>query len=166
MSLGVHFVGNQSPYSVVRDHGQSDEARTLYRLFQSVRGAWEQTATGNGAQAVNAAITRVHSRCSQVDWDGEGAAAVSDNAILDAFVVSRMLPTLFPQPEVDADPDGCVSFTWYQKRGFSFTLCAYGDGKVVYAGLFGQQSKVHGTEPLGDVLPESTIACLRRLYGK
>lgn len=166
MSLGVHVVGNQSLFSFARENGQSHEAHALYGLFRSVRGAWEQTATGNGGHAVNVAINRIHARCSHADWDGEGAAAVSDNAILDAVVVGRLLPPLFPQPEVDADPDGCVSFTWYLKRGFSFTLCAYGDGKLVYAGLFGQQSKVHGTEPLGDVLPESTIACLRRLYGK
>lgn len=166
MNFAVGSIGSESPFRITRGRGQSEASESLYELFRSLCKDWTRTATGNAEEALADSIGRIRKRCARRNWDGEDAALVSAGTAIEAVHLSRVLPSLFPLPEVDADPDGSISFLWRTQRRYSFLMSVYGDGKLVFAGLFGEQGEVHGSETLRDVLPDCVIGYLRRLYSR
>src|SRR5690242_17128821 len=62
-------------------------------------------------------IARVGHEAAEANWDGEGAPAISAEAISGAIQIAAHLPTSWPAPEVSADPDGGISFEWYKDQG-------------------------------------------------
>ena len=96
------------------------------------------------------------------NWDGEGAQPVQDGARARAF---NLVDSLYPNrrlPECSIDPDGEISVGWHGPSGQVFSVSISGDGRLSYAGLFGD-SEFYGTEWLADTIPESITACLDRL---
>ena len=61
-------------------------------------------------------------QCSEGDWDGYGAEAVSDTGLLCAETFIRALPDGIAMPEISAEPDGQISFDWLPTKTKTFTL--------------------------------------------
>lgn len=64
--------------------------------------------------------------------------------------------------EIDFDYDGDISFEWYLKNGWVFSISIDGTGRMSYAGLFGN-SKTHGTEFLSEGVPKSIKENIKRI---
>jgi hypothetical protein len=74
------------------------------------------------------------------------------NTVRAALTFARLLPQSLPAPEVAADPDGEVSFDWLGQEGKIFSVSVGRDGRISYAGRFGDRSKIHGIEQLSETL--------------
>src|SRR5262245_13902446 len=61
-----------------------------------------------------------------------------------ALAFAEILPRSLPVPEIAADPDGEVSFDWLGPAGRMFSVSVSKDGRIAYAGRFGENSKIHG----------------------
>lgn len=70
-----------------------------------------QALFGTKAAAISS-IQEIVCDCSEENWDGYGAEAVSPLAIWNAEDFVRALPDGFPIPEVAPEPDGSISFDW------------------------------------------------------
>jgi hypothetical protein len=109
-------------------------------------------------------LSEVYKSCAMPDWDGEGAEPIPFLAYQEAARFLRLLPMIFPMPDVVPEPNGQVGFEWRLKKRHMFVVAIGGNQSMTFAGLFGSDSGVHGTEPFFDAIPESIIANLQRLY--
>lgn len=101
--------------------------------------------------------------CSQKDWDGYGASPANPYSSSHAKRFLESFPTSFPFPEVDVDPDGEISFEWFQSSRHVFSISFGSRGELHYAGLFGD-CKVRGVEFLRYEIPKAVFDQLERLY--
>ena len=97
------------------------------------------------------------------NWDGYGAAPLSETACAEAVLFLKKLPMSIPAPEVVPNPDGDISLEWYLRKRVLFVLTFSGKRVISYAGLFGIGAKIHGTEVFIDSVPSPIIENLCRL---
>jgi len=91
------------------------------------------------------------------DTGNEESVAVSDETARQALAFAMLLPRAMPIPEVAPDPDGEISFDWIGKSGKMFSVSISADGRISYAGRFGDKSKTHGIEQLSEVFPREIL---------
>lgn len=100
--------------------------------------------------------------CGRAGWDGYGAEAVSEEAYQSAARFIASLPPGTPQPEIGADPDGCISFDW-RKSGRCTLLVSVRPGHALdYAALIGTEI-AHGSVSFFRELPEAVRTLIRRV---
>lgn len=87
---------------------------------------------------------------------------VEDETARTALNFLLLLPRSLPVPEVSADPDGEISFDWIGSSGKMFSVSVNKDGRIAYAGRFGERSKVHGIEQLSETCPVEIIRGIQR----
>jgi hypothetical protein len=108
-------------------------------------------------------INEVFEECSVDNWDGYDAKAIDYDSYIEAIRFARSLPTTIPLPEIAVDPDGEVSFEWYQGPRRVFIMSIGSRNEIIYAGLFGF-NKVNGTECFYDEIPKTILDNLDRLF--
>lgn len=101
--------------------------------------------------------------CGNADWDGYAGIAVSMDAYHAAKRFIGCLPVDIPQPELTADPDGHVTFEWWQSSRYTLLVSVRPDDTLDYAALIGA-SKAHGAELwLGLELPAILALLIQRV---
>jgi hypothetical protein len=109
-------------------------------------------------------LRNIYQECSQMDWDGYGAYAISKEVYEEAQEIIDLLPkNSIPTPEIVAEPTGDIGFEWRRGKGQVFVISVSGIHRMTYAGLFAG-NKVHGSEYFEGTLPPVIIHHLRRLY--
>lgn len=109
-------------------------------------------------------LDKVYGECSEANWDGYGATPISRETYSEARKLLRMMPSFLPMPDLSAEPDGEIAFEWYKDKYSVFVISVGGNDIITYAGLFGKNSKTHGTEYLADELPKIIIYNIQRLF--
>lgn len=144
--------------------GISEEALALQNRFAKVLNRMLQSETLGEpiAEALNA-LREVFEECSEDNWDGYGASAVSINTYLESRRFLQALPTTIPIPEITVDPDGEIAFEWYVRPRRVLSVSVGSDNILTYAGIFGI-SKTHGTEYFREELPAAILSNLQRLF--
>jgi hypothetical protein len=148
--LALPFVGP--------DPAQSSEARLIRSLVGDRQSADLTKARRRWA------LADACSAASVPNWDGYGAAPVVAPTTWHAERFLASIPEAWPNPEIDADPDGEVSFEWARSAHWVFTVSVAENGRLSYAGLFGS-SRVHGVETFAGTLPRAIVEGLVRLFG-
>ncbi|MCY2968612.1 MAG: hypothetical protein NT069_34150, partial [Planctomycetota bacterium] len=108
-------------------------------------------------------LATVAGDCREPDWDGYGAAPVSQETLRTTYRLLESLPLCFPPPSIGAEPDGQLALEWHHSRRRTLSVSVSPLGDLHYAGLFGP-NRVHGTEVFFDELPESIAMLIRRVY--
>src|SRR3989338_6372044 len=62
-------------------------------------------------------LNRIYDECSNPNWDGYGAQAISEDAYEEAERIISMLPSSIPAPEIIAEPTGDIGFERHRGRG-------------------------------------------------
>jgi len=98
------------------------------------------------------------------NWDGYGSQALIYDSYLEAqkFIDAFPLSTMV-LPEVSIDPEGEISFEWYNDPENCFSVSFNGDEIIIYAGIFGI-NKINGCEYFGDEIPEIIVENIKRVY--
>jgi hypothetical protein len=91
-----------------------------------------------------------------------GAIPVDQETAASAIDFAYLLPRFAPIPEVSADPDGEIAFDWIEDSGKMFSVSIDRSKRLAYAGWFGENSRVHGTEKLAESLPQEILRNLQR----
>jgi len=107
-------------------------------------------------------LQEVAEEYNELNWDGYGALSVSENSLENAKNLVRILPTDIPLPEIEVDPDGEVSFDWYNDADDVFSVSIGETGKLAFAGMFGR-NEVHGVEHFYNEMPGAILFYLRRM---
>jgi hypothetical protein len=153
-----------APSFSTRESAVSPEALELHHAVTKVFVFPWDTATREQLRAsllaqfedtINAALND--------NWDGEGAKAVREEAIVEALALLALLSPTIPEPEITVDTDGGISFDWQRSRTQMYALSVTGQGVIYYAGIIGSDH-THGHTILGESLPIAVRAHLRRLF--
>lgn len=91
-----------------------------------------------------------------------GLAYVDERTEMVAVKFALQLPASVPMPEVAVDPDGEVSFDWLGQAGKIFSVSIDRNGRLAYAGRFGQNSKMNGVEQVSDICPPEILLGIDR----
>ena len=96
-------------------------------------------------------VISLPSKYGEEDWDGNGAAPLSEHSFSSAVYLARRLPPSFPMPRVVVDPDGDVCFKWQRSRNTRLELTISRENTyyalVVYKGV----KKIVSTTSCGEV---------------
>lgn len=108
-------------------------------------------------------LIKVVKDASTENWDSYRAKPASLQAAAVAVRFLTALPSTFPAPGIGVDPDGEISFEWIFSKGRMFSVSVSENGRLSYAGLFGNDATSHGTEPFYDTIPGIIIENIKRL---
>jgi hypothetical protein len=148
---------------VARRMGAMDLVATVRILL----GSRHDAATGETRDSRSnmlASLAALRGDAAQPNWDGEGSAPIAKDAALEAEKVIRALPAEWPEGDIGVDPDGEVSITWHGGVGHVLKISIGRDGKMAYAGAFGQ-ARASGREHFGGEIPSAILAAFARLDG-
>jgi len=167
-NLAIQFIGADCLpfYTRPSSEGFGDSSRIIVRgINREIAQMWgsESITFGRPLDDALIALREVYGACSQPDWDGYGAEAISEDAYEEAKSIINLLPSSIPMPEIVAEPTGEIGFEWYKGKGQLFAISVGGRHRISYAGIF-SGNKVHGSEYFEDTLPLAIIQLLRRLY--
>jgi hypothetical protein len=138
------FVGHRVEL-VVRDSEPSQElhdARTA--LLKTLRETWQ--------------------RCQQLNWDGEGAEAISAETHEVARRLLESLPSDMPLPSISAEPDGQLNFEWYQAPRRPLSASISSKGTLYWAALIGSEDP-RGSCQFVDQFPQTLLYWIWKVYG-
>lgn len=74
-------------------------------------------------------------------WDGYGAPPLPYETLQHAMEFAGALPWNAAIPELAAEPDGCISFDWYQDEYNQLSISIDAEGVVSYAARIGGDSR-------------------------
>lgn len=107
-------------------------------------------------------LSRVSQDCSGNNWDGYGAAPISEQAYLQACAFLDALPLGTPTPSVGAEPDGHLTLEWHQSSRRTLSVSISPEGDLHYAALLGP-SRAYGTEPFLGEIPQTILDLIHRV---
>ena len=139
--------------SGVQTSGASDAARYVADQIGTGRERLHQSySLGLRQKGVFDALCRVTEECSQHNWDGYGAAPVTNETYSLAYRLLEALPIGTPVPTVGAEPDGHLTLEWHRSSRRTLSVSVSPEGELHYAALLPGPSRDYGTRPfIGDV---------------
>lgn len=146
------------------DLGVSEASNLLRDWHRDLIQRRHSAETGRNFERAEDAIGWIADNCSTPNWDGEGAYGVSAEAVEEALKLAFQLPQFLESPEIDADPDGSISFVWWSKPGHTVLFNVSGERRLVYAALFGKAIDKHGSERFVNSLPPALLSLVAQLY--
>lgn len=166
MSISLVMPRNNSLLSLLSSTGISDEAKNLRQnIGGTISYLYQNQTLGESLRENLESLEDVVEEASVPNWDGYDALPVTQLVQYKAEQFLTALPSSIPNPEIGVDPDGEVSFEWYNGPGNIFSVSISGGGKLTYAGIFGL-SKVHGVEYFEDKIPRAILNNLQRLWNE
>ena len=149
--------------NLFRSTGVSEEATILQRqVGDAVTHLFDNESIGARLREGNRLLQEVADEHNQPNWDGYDALAVSEYSLVKAQYLLQTLPADIPLPDVEVDPDGEVSFDWYDDADGVFSVSIGDTGRLAFAGMF-RQSKVHGVEYFYDEIPRPILFYLHQM---
>jgi hypothetical protein len=118
------------------DHAVSPAARRARLIgVLGTESEWSLSVDQVFADRLNDLLT-TYREASRHDWDGHGAAPVSDGTLFQALALFLVLPSWLRNFEVSAHPDGELALEWYRERSWTFTVSINETGRLSYGALF------------------------------
>lgn len=157
-------IPNNPFLDIPRNTGVSEEANNLQKRFEdAISYLFQSQALGESLRKNLENLQEIVQQASIPNWDGYDALPVNQLAHYKAEQFLKALPLSIPNPEIGVDPDGEVSFEWYNGPNNIFSVSVSEVGKLTYAGIFGL-SKGHGLEYFEDKIPRAIMNNLQRLW--
>jgi len=135
--------------------GASETAEFVDKSAQMIRSRiQESNYLGVQAKGLLNRLDEIADECKAAGWDGYNALPVVQSTIGYAHRFLLALPLGISMPSIGSEPDGCITFEWYQSPVKIFSISISSDGYIHYAYLNGKVKR-HGSEPfLGSVSRE------------
>ena len=145
--------------------GVSEAAQSMTLTQREIIGEllsppWTGGPLRSGFKAILAAAAEAQSE----NWDGYGARAFKQDAILNAVKLLKRMPAMMAVDDVYVDANGDVLLEWQSSERCSFTVSVNERGELHFAGMFGL-NRMRGREVfVGDSLPDSVRLGIRRVF--
>jgi hypothetical protein len=169
MSVAIQCIGFDCPSFLIRPSNEGFDQQSSKKIIESIKagiaGIWrsESMTFGRLLDETLISLLEVYKECSNEDWDGYGATAITEDAYKEARKIINLLPSSIKMPEIIAEPAGEIGFEWRKGKGNVFIISVGGKHRINYAGIFGG-NKTHGSEYFEETIPSIIIERLSRLY--
>jgi hypothetical protein len=153
-------IGNNSGGRLYSPQGSKlkEVFKTLIAKFRS------SITTGETKRELDALILEIaHQAIIEKTYDRDGLDQLKPSTIFNALKLAGLLSNRIPRPEVDIDPDGELSFEWYQAPNKLLSISIGQDGRLAYAGRFGLK-RISGIDYLGEQFPNELAVFIERMY--
>lgn len=157
-NLAVQCLGADCPPYWIKPSDEGFDESSSERIAKDIDEAIAQlrrsiTITlGRPLEEMRDALNEIYRECSQANWDGYGAAAISEDTYEEANRIINLLPSSIPMPEILAEPTGDIGFEWNKGKGQVFAFSVRGKHLIIFAGIIAG-NKVHGSEYFEDTIP-------------
>ena len=150
MNLTVAYAENINYLYLSPGVGDGEEGINIQQIVSDALSHVRQSGL---RELTHQTLLEIYQDHSREIWDGEGAREITEEAYLEAREFLRLLPTTSPLPEVVPEPTGEIALEWYKSKGHLFIVRFSGRGIITYAGMFGEENTLHGTERFEDFIP-------------
>jgi hypothetical protein len=143
--------------------GTSEQAK--YVLSESEKGINKLKSLnvfGIFSQKAFENLDLVFQECSDPDWDGYSAEAVSKDCFEYAVEFIKALPLGSETPSIGAEADGQLTMEWYRAPSRTLSISISPQGELYYAALLGGR-KAFGSEPFYGEVPEAIIRLINQV---
>lgn len=132
------------------------------KVGQYLRVLRESYVYGQTEQTSPSKAYEIFDECRQGNWDGQGAAPVSERVFTNLYNLLGTLPFSMSPTSLGAEPDGHMTVEWYRSPSRTLSVSVGPDDKLHYAALVGM-SEHYGTEPfyMNDELPKRIADLIR-----
>jgi hypothetical protein len=144
--------------------GFSIAAETIQRIDDDERKRRSESVTFSD-HPLHDQLIDVFGECSEPNWDGVSAQAVTQQTLMIAFNLLRLMPKRFRNPTVAGESDGHVSFEWYVSPRRILNLSISPEGKLHWAALIGSEDP-RGSCQFYDEIPKTLEYLLGRVCRK
>lgn len=150
---------------VDRSRPTSEIGRELYesisRMLAHVRESW---TFGEPWKATIADLIDLSHECSQPNWDGYGAPALSPEVfrVAQRFVAS--IPFDIPTPTISASAAGEVTFEWAQTARRLVSVAVSANGEIYFASLNGRK-RSFGSMPFDGTFDRQLHQLIKTVLG-
>jgi hypothetical protein len=138
-------------------------------VVKQIAEGWAQLRKSNsfgaGIEAATEELRGIADECSSMGWDGYGAAPVRQETIRQAESFLNALPLGMTAPSVGAEPDGQITFEWYQSPQRILSVSVSPEGDLHYAALLGYR-KSYGTELFFGEIPSDILNLAHRVVSE
>ncbi len=124
--------------------------------------AQTRSSTDPRLEAIREEVRDAAEEANEPNWDGEHARAVSPETLAVALDLVELLPAARVNPSVSADPDGEISFEWYEGPNQQLMVSVSASRRLSYASIF-DGTKSHGAEVFQDQLPAGVLSQIQRV---
>lgn len=104
----------------------------------------------------------VWEECRLPNWDGYGAAPVSQDTLRNTYTLLESLPLGMPRPSIGAEPDGQLTLEWHRSSRRTLSVSVTPDGELHFAALLGP-NRVYGTEVFFGDVPQRILELIRQV---
>lgn len=140
----------------------ADADYVVKRVAQGLAQLRKSNSFGAGIETATQELHEVAKECSSINWDGYGAASVEQETIRQAERFLNALPLGMAAPSVGAEPDGQITFEWYQSPRRILSVSISPEGDLHYAALLGYRKR-YGTEPFFGDIPSDVLKLVHRV---
>lgn len=152
-----------SHFGVLPSRGTSETAGFIATQIQKWRQQLQESyALGQQTKGSFNDLYQIFEDCRRANWDGYGAVPVSPQTLQLAYELLEALPLGTPGPSLGAEPDGQVTFEWYQGPRRTLSVSISPEGELHYAALLGLK-KAYGTEPFFGETPNDILELIYRV---
>lgn len=107
-------------------------------------------------------LGEVYDPCRQANWDGEGADAIEQDTLRNAYLFIEALPDGYPLPDITAEPDGHLDLEWYRHPRRILSVSVSPEGMLYWAALVGIEDP-RGSCPFYGDMPDTILYWIRRV---
>lgn len=165
---GLRLIDNEGYQPV------SDGSRAIQSTWVRERNYLNKSAA-DWRPTIEAALSGIRNECHSADWDGEGAAPVTDQTLGLAARISTtlfaLLPKGTPAPDLIPEADGEICISWAADTSRVFSASVGEHGKINFSGQFGSQGGIHAWQSIDATNPsaleeslDDVVRYVRRLY--
>jgi hypothetical protein len=146
-------------------HLYSQQGSKLQGLWNKVVSRFRSSVTIGQAKRdlANLILALSSQTFIEKNYDVEGADKLELTTVFNALTFADLIPNWLPTPEVDIDPDGEISFEWYQSPDKLLSISIGQDGRLAYAGRLGIK-KISGIDYLGEQFPDELSVFIQRIF--
>jgi hypothetical protein len=100
--------------------------------------------------------------CREANWDGEGADAIDQEVVRNAYAFIEALPDGYPLPDITPEPDGHLDLEWYRHPRRILSVSVSPEGLLYWAALVGSEDP-RGSCPFYGEVPDTILYWIRRV---
>lgn len=158
-------VRNVSPIVFRRSYGVSESANILSSKTVEINTHFAETVTFGKHLLTLEGLLKARQECSVDNWDGYQGKSINEESFNHAWNLALSLPLNIPIPDIYVDPEGDVTFEWYEGKRKVFSVSVGSKNELSYAGLYGV-NKTYGVEYIFDDIPDKVLDNINRLYSE
>ena len=150
------------PFEGLDPKNYSRDAGVAQLSGQDGHGLLETETVGARIKVLEDALDEVFADHQRPDWDGYGAEAITEDALIAARSFLRLLPPWLAAPEVVAQSEGDIAFEWYVDPMHTLSVVVEEDGRLLYSGLCGPFQRTAQRDLLERGIPLGLMHWLRK----